>query len=63
MKQVKQRWFGKMMAVATIAGLGIFAGAVGEAVGKTWASWDPRLLLGDASASGQRLLDGRDVGQ
>lgn len=32
MKQINQRWLGKMMAVATIAGLGFFAGVVGEAV-------------------------------
>jgi len=31
MKQTKQRWLGKVLAVATIAGLGMFAGVVGEA--------------------------------
>ena len=32
MKQTKQRWLGKVLAVATIAGLGMFAGVVGEAI-------------------------------
>ncbi len=32
MKQFKERWLGTMMAVVMIAGLGVFAGVIGEAV-------------------------------